>query len=509
MFIKEFKLNKVSVKKIIALAVSFVLLPIFSFANEPYTQNDGSKLFVNDYSFSISKDVNGNFKDVLNGNVSNKLTLELENNIQYYIKIEPKSGNLTLPNITGLSKLAGHDNIFTIDDNITKLEFSLSGYENLNINLSFIEKSSENNSKNNITKPVLKSPVKLTPGPTVNTPWNEKTSKGFRWKDGALMYYYSPGHYYTNTMKTIGGYKYRFAKNGHIVLSQVFKYGNKWYFSYADGKINNRNRWITYKGNKYLARKDGTLYAGLYLSVSGGYQLCFRQNASMVKNQVVVCRGVYRYASNDGKLVRSSRWFNLRSGTYYSRSGGIFYKNQFATYKGKRYYFGNNAKLVKTPFYIKGIKITPNATSGIIGSYEWNRYLRLTAAQNKGPYKYSEYVFISIANQRLDYYKNGKLLIRTSIVTGTQNRTPTPKGSYRLVTKSRNIYLAGSGYMSFVSYWMPFIGSSYGMHDASWRSSFGGSIYKNSGSHGCVNMPRGAAANLFSKISVGCRVIIK
>lgn len=502
-------MNKVSVRKIITLTISFVLLPIFSFANEPYTQNNNNKLFVNDYSFSISKNLDGNFKDILDGNVSNELTLELEKNIRYYIKIKPKSGNSPLPNMTGLIKLNGYDDVYTIDDNISRLEFSLSGYENLNINLSFIENPSVNNHKTNIPKPVLRSPIKLTPGPTVNTPWDEKTSKGFRWKNGALMYYYSPGQYYANTMKTIAGFKYRFAKNGHIVLSQVFKYGNKWYFSYADGKINNRNRWITYKGNKYLARKDGTLYAGLYLSVSGGYQVCFRQNASMVKNQVVVCKGVYRYASSDGKLVRSSRWFNLRSGTYYSRSGGNFYKNQFATYKGNRYYFGSNAKLVKTPFYIKGIKITPNAKSGTIGSYEWNRYLKLTAAQNRGPYRYSEYVFISIANQRLDYYKNGKLLIRTSIVTGTQNQTPTPKGSYRLITKNRNIYLAGTNYRSFVSYWMPFIGSSYGMHDASWRSSFGGSIYRNSGSHGCVNMPRGAAANLYSRISIGCRVIIK
>ena len=28
-----------------------------------------------------------------------------------------------------------------------------------------------------------------------------------------------------------------------------------------------------------------------------------------------------------------------------------------------------------------------------------------------------------------------------------------------------------------------------GIHDASWRDTFGGTIYKTSGSHGCINVP--------------------
>ena len=48
-----------------------------------------------------------------------------------------------------------------------------------------------------------------------------------------------------------------------------------------------------------------------------------------------------------------------------------------------------------------------------------------------------------------------------------------------------------------------------GMHDASWRGSFGGSIYKYNGSHGCVNMPTGSARKLYNKVSVGTKVIIR
>ena len=66
--------------------------------------------------------------------------------------------------------------------------------------------------------------------------------------------------------------------------------------------------------------------------------------------------------------------------------------------------------------------------------------------------------------------------------------------------------LRGADYESFVSYWMPFSGG-YGLHDASWRSSFGGSIYKTNGSHGCVNLPSSKASALYSEIYVGIPVI--
>ena len=50
-----------------------------------------------------------------------------------------------------------------------------------------------------------------------------------------------------------------------------------------------------------------------------------------------------------------------------------------------------------------------------------------------------------------------------------------------------------------MKYWMPFNGG-IGLHDASWRSKFGGEIYKNSGSHGCVNLPRSVAETIYNNI---------
>ena len=66
----------------------------------------------------------------------------------------------------------------------------------------------------------------------------------------------------------------------------------------------------------------------------------------------------------------------------------------------------------------------------------------------------------------------------------------------------------GDEYESFVNYWMAFIGNSYGLHDATWRGTFGGSIYQGAGSHGCVNMPYNSAAELYSMVSPGTLVLI-
>ena len=69
-----------------------------------------------------------------------------------------------------------------------------------------------------------------------------------------------------------------------------------------------------------------------------------------------------------------------------------------------------------------------------------------------------------------------------------------------------NATLTGENYATPVSYWMPFNGN-IGMHDANWRSSFGGNIYKTNGSHGCVNLPPSVAAELYGYVEKGTPVI--
>jgi lipoprotein-anchoring transpeptidase ErfK/SrfK len=46
-----------------------------------------------------------------------------------------------------------------------------------------------------------------------------------------------------------------------------------------------------------------------------------------------------------------------------------------------------------------------------------------------------------------------------------------------------------------------------GTHDASWRHSFGGDIYKRNGTHGCVNASLYLAKKVFENIEDGTPII--
>ncbi|MFT8315832.1 MAG: L,D-transpeptidase/peptidoglycan binding protein [Clostridium sp.] len=117
------------------------------------------------------------------------------------------------------------------------------------------------------------------------------------------------------------------------------------------------------------------------------------------------------------------------------------------------------------------------------------------------------YVEIDMAKQHLWFYKNGSLVVEGNVVTGNVSlNDATPAGIYRLKDKERNATLKGEGYSAPVSFWMPFNGG-IGIHDANWRSVFGGEIYKTNGSHGCINSPYNLAQTIFDNIDVGNPVV--
>lgn len=117
------------------------------------------------------------------------------------------------------------------------------------------------------------------------------------------------------------------------------------------------------------------------------------------------------------------------------------------------------------------------------------------------------YVEIDMTKQHLWFYKNGVLVTQGDVVTGNEiNNYLTPKGIYRLKYKERNATLKGQDYSAPVDFWMPFNGG-IGIHDASWRSEFGGNIYKTNGSHGCVNSPYYLAKAIFDNINEGTPIV--
>lgn len=120
----------------------------------------------------------------------------------------------------------------------------------------------------------------------------------------------------------------------------------------------------------------------------------------------------------------------------------------------------------------------------------------------------STYIEVDMGEQMMYYYVDGVQKIATPIVTGNMSRRMgTPSGVNYVYIKQTNRILRGEGYASHVDFWMPVKGN-IGIHDASWRGKFGGTIYQTNGSHGCINTPRDAMVQLYESVEVGTPVVM-
>ena len=122
------------------------------------------------------------------------------------------------------------------------------------------------------------------------------------------------------------------------------------------------------------------------------------------------------------------------------------------------------------------------------------------------------YVEVNLSAQYLWFYKDGEVFLETDIVSGDIAKGRSTKtGVFPLAYKESPSILRGgngpNGYETKVQYWMPFY-EGQGLHDADWRGAFGGSIYRSNGSHGCVNLPPWAAAEIYHNISAGTAILI-
>lgn len=118
-----------------------------------------------------------------------------------------------------------------------------------------------------------------------------------------------------------------------------------------------------------------------------------------------------------------------------------------------------------------------------------------------------DYVEVDLTNQQVYAYIGGNLIVSAPCVSGLAGTgRETPSGIYQIYYKQSPAVLRGEGYASPVSFWMPFNGG-IGLHDASWRSSFGGNIYTYDGSHGCINLPYDAAKTIYENAYSGMMVI--
>ena len=88
-----------------------------------------------------------------------------------------------------------------------------------------------------------------------------------------------------------------------------------------------------------------------------------------------------------------------------------------------------------------------------------------------------------------------------------KNHFPHVIGPLFPILQNSHTILKGKDYRSHVNYWMPVYGG-IGIHDATWRSEFGGEIYLRSGSHGCVNTPLEVMDIFYPRVQKGTPVVI-
>ncbi len=242
--------------------------------------------------------------------------------------------------------------------------------------------------------------------------------------------------------------------------------------------------------------------------------------------------GKWYYFDKNGKLFKgwhkmkprkggAKKWIYFTTAGVYKKKISKNTKKKWIKIAGKGFYFTKNKKPAGPGFnYINGTLYYMDKYGAVkIGTFKASDGRTYTTAKNGAisgidfyKAKYGTFIFIDISEQRLRFYQNGKLKLSTDIVSGHRGVSDTPRGTYHVTGKSRNIYLVGRGYRSFVNYWISFIGSEYGMHDASWRTSAqfsNHSTYIHNGSHGCVNMKYGAVQQLYGMVSVGTTVIIQ
>lgn len=266
----------------------------------------------------------------------------------------------------------------------------------------------------------------------------------------------------------------------------------------------------TIKGNANTSFSDtsvrqGRTYKYRVKSYRDLYNTSYSSDAATMTFIAGLCGPDYSITSRVGRVNLSWRanpyatHYEVYQSTTSSNSGFV---KVFTT---PRLYYNTSKLTVGKTYYFRVKPIYKSGSTVIEGTS--NKKSATVTDRAYGSYVGGTYIEVSIAQQHMWAYKNGKQIASTDVVTGTLGVNDTPTGYYSINYKQRDTVLYGADYASPVEYWMPFYGG-YGIHDSSWRSTYGNPIYKTSGSHGCVNTPISAMRTIYNNISSGTPVIV-
>ncbi len=208
----------------------------------------------------------------------------------------------------------------------------------------------------------------------------------------------------------------------------------------------------------------------------------------------------YTYSLDDDKITEYVHQLGLKYDTFGLSRQFTTHSGQVITLKGGDYGWCINKK--KTVAQLKELVLAGETTT-VEPIYLYSGVCRDT--NDIG----GTYIEVSISAQTMWMYKDGECIVSTPVVTGNVaagHSTPSG-GVWAIDARMPNYTLTGQDYNSEVSFWLPFNGD-VGIHDASWRSEFGGSIYKTRGSHGCVNTPYSAMKTIYENAKIGYPVVV-
>ncbi|MBQ7703702.1 MAG: L,D-transpeptidase family protein [Firmicutes bacterium] len=365
-----------------------------------------------------------------------------------------------------------------------------------------------------------------------------------RWIDFEGNRYYADeeGKLCADVLEQIGEGSYCFSDDGSL-LKGLFKFHDDIYSSESDGKLVETEGWEDHDGNTYYNTGNGRLVSAKRMDLDG-VTYFLDQDGILQKDTVFTFNDSKYYADPDG-IVLKDQIVEHGGNNYYAGPDGAFVRSAFTPFGDDYLFINDDSTIAKEPFTLEnGYEITPDPKTGLIPAKEYKISQSEYIYNGKGTY-----IRVNIASQNMIFVKDGELLISSPIVSGKYGKFDTPKGTFEIRYKAKNTQLKGEVTVKgeyeevplteaeraklieanggdeegvpttkkvpkkeewdvTVNYWLAFVGSSYGFHDATWRSSFGGSIYTWDGSHGCVNLPYWAAEKLYYNCDDGTPVYI-
>jgi len=128
---------------------------------------------------------------------------------------------------------------------------------------------------------------------------------------------------------------------------------------------------------------------------------------------------------------------------------------------------------------------------------------------------WDKYIEVNITEQKMTAYEKGGNIVGNWAVTTGKRGFSTPTGTFLVYAKTAiQDYRGGTPGTADYYYlpnvkWSTWFNGSISIHEAYWRSSFGGGDYAWNGSHGCVNVPTDLAKYIYDWAPIGTPVIVR